>query len=652
MEQLLKDSFTKLRSDIPRIADSLFCPNRQDIAAWSGIIDGKLLTRLSPDFPTMATICGGGSSGKSTLFNSLVGEKLSPVGGRAGMNRRALVSAHSALFNQTEFVAALFEPFGCLPEPLKDQQDLTVAGGPFYVASDALPQNLILVDTPDFDTGSQGIYTNREVARQALEASDILIYVFTNSNYNNRENTDYISRMLTSIGMRKCFLVYRVYPSFDEAEVLEHAATVARNLYGRDSDHCVLGVYRTDEDNEVAAGRQHMNLRPVRNKDLSMMNALGALDSRKLRLELLASIMEDVLIKAREFLQQAKISRDELGLYLNAMQLAQSQCVQEALQHFPTDRVIKRFAEIWMSKDPPHVRAMRTAGRIIDLPFRILFSAARQIIKKPPDPAGVEPQIDFSDKVKEDLLQALNSMYYRAVGSEISVSSTLKNPLARLLFKTVEQIRAGKDNRQRPFVETVNAQGALKIFVSAHPVVADEQEKLQRREWKSVLQSILSRQEVIFELSEGIEKELNDLADRFRDQMDFMSKIRETFSAFLNVVPATAAITYILSTGDPVGAAGIKVKLTGMFGLHDLYALVAIPATSGLKKADQNQLDAMLGPIVQTWLSNKLADIHTLFEQEITGGIIRAATDALASSQDLIGQIEINLDSCEKAMKP
>jgi len=140
----------------------------------------------------------------------------------------------------------------------------------------------------------------------------------------------------------------------------------------------VLGIYRTDEDNEVAAGRQLMELRPVRNEDQSMINALRALDSPKLRLELLASIMEDVLVKAREFLQYARISRDELGLYLNTLQLAQSQCVQEALQHFPTDRVMKRFAEIWMSKDPPHVRAMRKAGRIIDLPFKILDFVQRR----------------------------------------------------------------------------------------------------------------------------------------------------------------------------------------------------------------------------------------------------------------------------------
>jgi hypothetical protein len=116
------------------------------------------------------------------------------------------------------------------------------------------------------------------------------------------------------------------------------------------------------------------------------------------------------------------------------------------------------------------------------------------------------------------------------------------------------------------------------------------------------------------------------------------------------VVPATAAVTYILSTGDPVGAAGIKVKLTGLFGLHDLYALVAIPATTSLKKADQKQLDAVLGPIVQTWLNNKFKEVQDLFEQEITGGIIRVAKDVMDESENLINQIEVNIKACGKAM--
>ena len=110
----------------------------------------------------------------------------------------------------------------------------------FVNAHHAEFSNLVLLDTPDFDTGARGSYTNREVTRKALEASDILIYIFTNSNYNNRDNMDFISRMLTGIGRRKCFLIYRVYPSFTEQEVQEHAMIVARGIYGDEADRYLV----------------------------------------------------------------------------------------------------------------------------------------------------------------------------------------------------------------------------------------------------------------------------------------------------------------------------------------------------------------------------------------------------------------------------
>jgi hypothetical protein len=650
--QNLNDALGRLRSNIPCVTDKLKLDLSGDVAAWANIVDSKLLTRLSPDFPLMVTICGGGSSGKSTLFNSLLGEQLSPVGGNAGMNRRILVSGHTELFSQTDILTALFEPFGCLPDPLQDKQDLTLPGNPFYVVNDAVPRNLILMDTPDFDTGAKGTYINRDVAQQALESSDILIYVFTNSNYNNRENTDFISEMLTSIGMRKCFLVYRVYPSFEEAEVREHAMTVARNLYGSEADQYVLGIYRTDEDNAVAAGQRLMTLKPVRDEDPLFINALKAIDSHKLRLELMSSILNDALVKAQEVLDHAKISHDELHLYIDALQTAQSYCVHEALQHFPMDRVIKRFAEIWMSTDPPYVKAMRKTGSLIELPFKVLLDTAKSVRGKLSGTEKKEPPVDFIDKVEEDLLNAVNNMHYKAVSPEISISTTLKDPVARRMLEAVEQIRAIKSLKdiQNPCVEAADEKGALLFSVAAHPAVFQEQEKLRDRDWKSALKSILSRRDVIVELSDGIEQELRDLADSRRSRMGMWTKIRQTFSAFLNVVPATAAVTYILSTGDPVGAVGIKVKLTGLFGLHDLYALVAIPATTGLKKADQKQIDELLGPIVQAWLNNKLKAVQDLFEQEISGGIIRVAKDVMDESDNLIKQIEFSIKVCGKAV--
>ena len=122
----LNDALRILRSNIPHITDRLGLELKKDIATWANIVDSKLLARLSPDSPLMVTICGGGSSGKSTLFNSLLDKHFSPVGGSAGMNRRVLVSGHAELFGQTNILSALFEPFGCLPEPLKAKQDLTI----------------------------------------------------------------------------------------------------------------------------------------------------------------------------------------------------------------------------------------------------------------------------------------------------------------------------------------------------------------------------------------------------------------------------------------------------------------------------------------------------------------------------------------------
>jgi len=111
----------------------------------------------------------------------------------------------------------------------------------------------------------------------------------------------------------------------------------------------------------------------------------------------------------------------------------------------------------------------------------------------------------------------------------------------------------------------------------------------------------------------------------------------------LNVLPAAAAVTYVLSTGDAVGATAIKVKLTGLFGLKDLYALVAIPVTRGLKQADRKQLQAMLGPVAQAWLNRKFQKVQALFEREITGDILQTAEQAAAESERLITAISEGL---------
>ena len=428
--------------------------------------------------------------------------------------------------------------------------------------------------------------------------------------------------------------------------------TVAKNLYGGLADQYVLGVYRADEDNAVASGEKLMTLRPVRKNDPSFAEALMNIDSAGIRRELLSSILNDVLARAEELLEQAKISNTALGLYLDALQTAQSHCVRQALSHFPVDRVTKHFVDIWLSTDPPFIKAMRKTGHIVELPFKIASRTAKTIKDAF---AGREKALDqenFGDAIKEDLLSAVNRMRYHTLNPQISVLAALKDPVTRRMSNAVDRIRAGKVlKRQKiPRKEVEQGKGVLKFIVPVHPVVFPQQEAMKCLDWKSIQESILSQQEVISEFSVDIEKDLEDLANGFRREMGMWTKIRQMFASLLNVVPATAAITYILSTGDPVGAVGIKVKLTGLFGLHDLYALIAIPATSGLKRADQAQLKEMLGPIIQTWLNSKLNAVKDLFEKEITGNIIRVAEGTFKSSGALIQRIDTEIANCRKVM--
>ncbi len=643
MENELYEALKRLRDHIPRLADLMQLGNDEEIGFWNDIVDAKLLSRLAPDFPVVAAICGGGSSGKSTLFNSLVGEHLAPTGGKAGLNRRVLFSVPARRAKQTDLLVDLARPFKDVPALLKDKDQLTVPGKPLYLPNYSALNNLVILDTPDFDTGAKGAYTNREVTRMALESSDILIYIFTNSNYNNRDNTDFIAQMLTGIGKRKCLLVYRVYPSFTEQEVLDHAMTVAKGIYGELADQYLLGVYRTDEDNQVAAGERFMEIKPLNPKAPAFLHVLQAIDAPKVRLELYASILKDVCQQAERIRERAEVSLDELRLYLDALLMAQSQSVREALKNFPINRIMRRFARIWSATDPTHIKIMRRTGSVIEFPLKMLLGAAGwvkdQMTLEKSDASSLNK---YTQKVDEDLVTAVTGMHGQTVSPQLAVSSSSNESVAGRMVDIINtiRIRGNLEKGQSPRAEPSGNGSTVAFLVDAHPVVHAQQELLRSRDFKTILQSILSEKDTILGISQDMERDLKKVADNFRNQMGLWRKVNQTFWAFLNVLPATVAITYVLSTGDPVGAAGIKVKLAGLFGAKDLYALFAIPFTTGLKKADRQQIEEMLSSILQTWLKDKSKIVQDLFEKNITGEIIRRARQNIVDANQMISEIK------------
>jgi len=629
--------FKQLRDDIPRLIEQLELTPAFDPAAWRNLLDQKILPRLDPDFPLIAAVCGGGSTGKSTLFNALMQRHLSPTGGTAGINRRILIAGcRDAPFSGDRF-PRLFESIGFRPRELKDSDELITPGPPLYTLSPHLPAALVLLDTPDFDTGLKGGYANREVARQALTAADLFLYIFTNANYNNRDNTDFIADMLTGIGRRKCFLVYRCPVGYADAEVIAHARTVARNLYGTADGDDVLGLYRADEDNAVAAGKAFVNLRPVAVGGKSLTRALMQVDVAQMRGELLQSVAQDTAACARSAVNAAAYSRAWLQLYVHAVRLLESRAAHDALRHFPMESLLRRFIDIWYATDPAYVRWMRKSGAVVELPLKGIVRAAKWFTGA----AGMRKDSAlnrFSERFEADLLKAFNALWHQLLKPEVSAVLSRRDPVVPELEAQLSRLKhmddSGVETPPPASMHTVDS--SVTLTVSAHPALQREREGLEAKDWRRETTAVLSARRQLEHVSQPIDRELSRMAENVRRKMGLWAHLRQTFAAALNVLPATAAVTYVLSTGDPVGAVGIKVKLAGLFGLKDLYALVAIPATTGLKKADRAQLAELIRPIAKTWLDEKLSMLRDMLHQSVTGEMLAAAERRLHETQGLI----------------
>ncbi|PIE67405.1 MAG: hypothetical protein CSA23_03925 [Deltaproteobacteria bacterium] len=632
-----------LKTTAGSLAGLLALDSQPAVAAWQRAIESRLIPRLRPDFPLVAAICGGGSSGKSTLFNTLVGEAVSPAGGRAGINRRPLIALAEAHRERAGVADALVEPFGCSAQTLSSAAQLTDTGSPLLHYADGLPACLALLDTPDFDTGAGGNYQNREMAEQSLGAADVLIYIFTNANYNNRDNTDFIARMLTAVGTRDSMLVYRACSALSDAEILDHAGTVARQIYGERAGSHVLGVYRAGEDNRVAAGERPVTILPMGDTCLGLMDALKQMDPRKIRGDLHRSVFEDVVRQGRGFLREARESADHLAFYLQGLRTVQRQRVQEALAHLPMDAVVRRFSRIWQDTDPSHVKFMRKTGRVVESPVRLAMRAARWIGSRRDGMPRRKDEDRVAATMEADLVRAANRLRKAAVDAEIEIHFSGTGPAADVLGDKFSKLASSVAVRRR----TTGA-GQIAYRIPVHPVVTGEQEALRGGNWSAVIDEMLARRESMDGFNRQMDAELHRLVSEQRFRMTAFDQIRQTFAAMLNIIPATAAVTYVLHTGDPVGATGIKVKLAGLFGLNDLYALVAIPATTGMKKAERKQLETLLAPVAGTWLSHKLAAIESLFEEKITGALLQKGQAVENAAAGCIETLARHLALCQQ----
>ena len=360
-----------------------------------------LLPRLSAEAPLLlAAIAGPNNVGKSTLFNALAGERLSPAHPEGGLTKQCLAVAHPHTASGAG-LEALSRRYSVVGVPAGETPPVDVAGpvGRLYLAQPrALPEGLVLLDTPDVDSV---VASNREATEALLVTVDVLVFVVSRHSYQNAVLVAFI-REAVEHG-RPWLVLYN--EAADKALAQRHLEKLSQDV-----GQPPLARYWSPHDARVEAGTAPLRPEPLDGAPpLSALLSDPVLGTQLRRRARQASMREasDELLRIQASVVARAAEPARLRARLRDALFAAG--AQAALHAVPADILVEAFREELDARSRLH-RWVRTPFRGLATAVTALGRRVRRSFTGDSGEAAPDPSGDADRALRDGLLRTVESL--------------------------------------------------------------------------------------------------------------------------------------------------------------------------------------------------------------------------------------------------
>ena len=146
-------------------------------------------------------------------------------------------------------------------------------------------------------------------------------------------------------------------------------------------------------------------------------------------------------------------------------------------------------------------------------------------------------------------------------------------------------------------------------------------------------------------LDTDLTEDIKGLVDGTRSKRGFWEKSMEGFWATVAMLPPIAAVGWTVCTSEPVVGTGVAAHLSALFGLGDLWATLAVPASLGLDAANRHFLEKGLKGLYEKWFDRKREPILRLIEENVTGRCTRQCVNLLEATEAPLARLREAVDT-------